>query len=32
MLVGTGEDFLENVLRVISAQAEALRRDRVDVA
>ena len=32
MLVGAGEDLLEDVLRVIGAQAEAFRRDRVDVA
>ena len=32
MLVGTREDFLEDVLRVIAARPKPLRRDRVDVA
>src|SRR5436190_2109529 len=32
VLEGAGEDFLEDVLCVVGAQAEALRRDRKDVA
>ena len=32
MLVRAGEDLLEDVLRVVGPQAEALCRDRVDVA